>query len=59
MISHNHCKFLDGWIEGRFELIDDGPITDDHLDYNTIMDLYHHNSEHIHFFVPLGACHAI
>jgi len=27
---------------------------DDHLDYNTIMDLYRYNSEHIHFFVPLG-----
>lgn len=29
-------------------------ISDDHLDYNTIMELYRTNSEHIHFFVPLG-----
>lgn len=48
-ISHDHCEYL--WRTYRDLCLIE---IDDHLDYNTIMDLWKYHQATIHFFVPIG-----
>ena len=50
-ISHDHCTLS---IYLLSPLSDRSLTLDDHLDYQTVLDLWKYHSETIYFFVPLG-----